>query len=79
MKRIWFEMHINCRPICRLFARRIVAVCFKETENQGRRMVASEWPVAYRRYSLDYVADEVAGMSRSMLKFAERTLRGFSR
>jgi exodeoxyribonuclease V alpha subunit len=53
VKRIWFEMHVNCRPICRLFARRIVAVCFKETENQDRWMVASGWAVAYRRYSLE--------------------------
>ena len=56
----WIEMHFNCRPTCRLFTRRIVAVCFKEIEDLDRWMVASGWAVAYRRYSLDYVADEDA-------------------
>jgi endonuclease YncB( thermonuclease family) len=40
--------------------RRIVAVCFKGTEDLDRWMVASGWAVAYGRYSLDYVADEDA-------------------
>ena len=37
---------------------RVVAVCFKGTEDLDRWMVANGWAVAYRRYSLDYVADE---------------------
>ena len=37
---------------------RIVAVCFKGAEDLNRWMVANGWAVAYRRYSLDYVADE---------------------
>lgn len=37
---------------------RIISVCFKDTEDLNRWMVASGWAVAYRKYSLDYVADE---------------------
>jgi endonuclease YncB( thermonuclease family) len=37
---------------------RIVAVCFKGAEDLNCWMVANGWAVAYRRYSLDYVADE---------------------
>ena len=38
--------------------RRVVAVCFKGTEDLDRWMVLNGWAVAFRRYSLDYVADE---------------------
>ena len=37
---------------------RIVAVCFKESEDLNRWMVGNGWAVAYRRYSVDYVTDE---------------------
>jgi len=37
---------------------RVVAVCFKGAEDLDRWMVANGWAVAFRRYSLDYVADE---------------------
>ena len=37
---------------------RIVAICFKGTEDLNRWMVANGWAVAFRRFSLDYVADE---------------------
>ena len=39
---------------------RVVAVCFKGNEDLNRWMVANGWAVAYRRYSLDYAADEAA-------------------
>jgi len=39
---------------------RVVAVCFKGAEDLDRWMVANGWAVAYRRYSLDYVAEEDA-------------------
>ena len=39
---------------------RVVAVCFKGNEDLNRWMVASGWAAAFRRYSLDYVADEDA-------------------
>lgn len=37
---------------------RIVAVCFKGSEDLNRWMVANGWAVAFRKYSLDYVAEE---------------------
>jgi endonuclease YncB( thermonuclease family) len=37
---------------------RVVAVCFKGKEDLNRWMVSNGWAVAYRRYSVDYVADE---------------------
>ena len=40
--------------------RRIVAVCFKGTEDLDRWIVASGGAIAYRRYSQDYVVDEDA-------------------
>jgi len=49
---------VRCEPRDIDRYRRIVAVCFKETEDLDRWMVANGWAVAYRRYSVDYVADE---------------------
>jgi endonuclease YncB( thermonuclease family) len=44
---------------------RIVAVCFRCTEDLGRWMVRQGWAVAFRRYAEDYVGDEaVARRSR---------------
>jgi endonuclease YncB( thermonuclease family) len=37
---------------------RVIAVCLSGAEDLNRWMVAIGWEVAYRRYSLDYVADE---------------------
>ena len=37
---------------------RIISVCLKDTEDLNRWMVANGWAVAYRKYALDYVADE---------------------
>ena len=39
---------------------RAVAVCFRGNEDLNRWMVANGWAVAYRRYSVVYVADEDA-------------------
>jgi len=39
---------------------RTVAVCFKGNEDLNRWMVANGWAVAFRRYSLEYVAAEDA-------------------
>jgi endonuclease YncB( thermonuclease family) len=39
---------------------RIVAVCFKGTEDLGRWMVRHGWALAFRRYAEDYVGDEAA-------------------
>ena len=43
---------------------RVVAVCFKGSEDLNRWMVANGWAVAYKRYSLDYVADEAGAHRR---------------
>ena len=49
---------VRCDPRDRDRYGRIIAICFKGTEDLNRWMVASGWAVAYRKYSLDYVADE---------------------
>ena len=49
---------VRCEPHGHDRNRRIVAVCFQRGENLNRWMVTSGWAVAYRKYSLDYVADE---------------------
>ena len=51
---------VHCEPRDIDRYRRIVAVCFKGTEDLDRWMVANGWAVAYRRYSVDDVADEEA-------------------
>lgn len=49
---------IRCQPRDRDRYGRIIAVCFKGTEDLDRWMVAAGWAVAFRKYSLDYVGDE---------------------
>jgi len=49
---------VRCQPRDRDRYGRIVAVCFKGNEDLNRWMVANGWAVAYRRYSVDYIADE---------------------
>jgi endonuclease YncB( thermonuclease family) len=51
---------IDCRGVERDRYGRLVAVCFKGTEDLNRWMVEQGWAVAYRRYSTDYVAAEAA-------------------
>jgi endonuclease YncB( thermonuclease family) len=55
--------HIGTTPIgCRLLDRdrhgRFIAICRKGAEDLSRWMVANGWAVAFRRFSLDYAADE---------------------
>ena len=55
--------HIGATPIaCRLLDRdrhgRFIAICRKGAEDLSRWMVANGWAVAFRRFSLDYAADE---------------------
>ena len=50
---------VSCQPRDLDRYGRVVAVCFKGNENLNRWMVANGWAVAYKQYSLDYVADEV--------------------
>jgi endonuclease YncB( thermonuclease family) len=49
---------LRCEPRDRDRYGRVVAVCYNGREDVGRWMVANGWAVAFRRYSLDYVADE---------------------
>lgn len=51
---------IDCRGRERDRYGRLVAVCFKGAEDLNRWMVEQGWAVAYRRYSVDYVAAEEA-------------------
>ena len=51
---------VSCQPRDLDRYGRVVAVCFKGNEDLNRWMVANGWAVAYRRYSLDYAADEAA-------------------
>jgi endonuclease YncB( thermonuclease family) len=51
---------VRCEPRDIDRYRRVVAVCFKGAEDLNRWVVANGWAVAYRRYSVDYVADEDA-------------------
>jgi len=45
---------------------RLVAVCFRAAEDLNRWLVANGWAVAYRRYSMDYVADEKSARQSSL-------------
>ena len=38
--------------------KRIVAVCYYNTQNLNKLMVRNGWAIAYRRYSKDYINDE---------------------
>ena len=49
---------VSCQPRDLDRYGRVVAVCFKGSEDLNRWMVANGWAVAYKQYSLDYVADE---------------------
>ena len=57
---------LSCQPHDLDRYGRVVAVCFKGHEDLNRWMVMTGWAVAYRRYSVDYVADE-AGARRSQI------------
>ena len=51
---------LSCQPHDLDRYGRVVAVCFNGNEDLNRWMVVTGWAVAYRRYSVDYVADEAA-------------------
>ena len=38
--------------------RRVIAKCFSEGADLSGWMVANGWAIAYRKYSMDYIADE---------------------
>ena len=49
---------VRCEPHGHDRYRRVIAICFKRAEDLNRWMVTSGWAVAYRKYSLAYVAEE---------------------
>lgn len=51
---------IDCRGDDQDRYGRLIAVCFKGVEDLNGWMVEQGWAVAYRRYSVDYVANEDA-------------------
>lgn len=54
------EVTLRCEPIERDCYGRLVAKCFSRNGvDICRRLVASGWALAFRRYSLDYVPDEM--------------------
>jgi endonuclease YncB( thermonuclease family) len=54
------DIKLRCEPIERDCYGRLVAKCFSRSGvDVCRRLVASGWVLAFRRYSLDYVPDEI--------------------
>jgi len=54
------DIELRCEPIERDCYGRLVAKCFSRSGvDVCRRLVASGWALAFRRYSLDYVPDEI--------------------
>jgi endonuclease YncB( thermonuclease family) len=51
---------VTCQPRDLDRYNRVVAVCFRGNEDLNRWMVSNGWAVAFRRYSLDYVASETS-------------------
>ena len=49
---------ITCQPKGHDRYRRIIAVCFKENTNLNAWMVDQGWAVAFRKYGIDYIAQE---------------------
>ncbi len=52
--------------------RRLVAVCWAGGVDLGRWLVAEGWALAYRRYALDYVPDEMMAQAHQRGLWAER-------
>jgi len=49
---------VRCEPQGQDRYQRVIAICRLGEQDLNRWMVAAGWAVAYRKYSLDYVADE---------------------
>ena len=49
---------VSCEPKGRDRYKRTIAVCFKSDTNLHAWMVAQGWAVAYRKYGIDYIAQE---------------------
>ena len=53
------EQPVFCRGEKKDRYKRLIAVCFIEQRNLNSAMVLHGWALAYRKYSLNYVAEEV--------------------
>ena len=49
---------VSCEPKGRDRYKRTIAVCFKSSTNLNAWMVAQGWAVAFRKYGIDYIAQE---------------------
>lgn len=49
---------VRCEPRDHDRYGRVIAVCFQGTDDLSRWLVSNGWAVAFRRYSLDYIAEE---------------------
>ncbi len=63
---------VRCEPHGRDRYGRVIAVCFKGTDDLNRWMVAAGWAVAYRKYSLDYVDVEKRAHAARLGIWSER-------
>ncbi|WP_395662077.1 thermonuclease family protein [Aestuariivirga sp.] len=49
---------VTCQPKGRDRYNRVIAVCFKGTTNLNAWIVSQGWAVAFRKYGIDYIAQE---------------------
>jgi len=63
---------VRCEPHGRDRYGRVIAVCFKGTDDLNRWMVTAGWAVAYRKYSLDYVDVEKRAHAARLGIWSER-------
>lgn len=49
---------VSCKKIGMDRYRRVIAKCFSDGTDLSGWMVSNGWAIAYRKYSMDYVADE---------------------
>ena len=50
---------LNCEKINKDRYSRIIAKCYSNKKDLNRLMVKNGWALAYRRYSSDYISDEI--------------------
>lgn len=61
---------ISCRPNGKGRHRRVLAACFKGSDDLNGWMVRNGWAVAYRRYSSAYINEETAAMNAGLNMWA---------
>ena len=58
LKKLINGQNVYCEIVDLDQYRRLIGICYVETENINRFMVKNGWAIAYRYYSEDYVVDE---------------------